>query len=713
MLFLLAAGVLAAQAPAPKPAAAAKAAPAKAPARAVSSYKDLKYPPLRPIQIPDVATFTLPNGLRLYLLEDHELPLVSGTALVRTGNLFDPQDKVGLATVTGTVMRSGGTRTRTGDQLDEELENIAASVEAGIGETNGSVSFNALKENTDEVLATFYDVLTAPEFRQDKVELAKTQLRSAIARRNDDAHGIVEREFASILYGRDNSYGWEMEYATVDKIQRDDLVRFYRRYFFPANVMLAVRGDFSTAEMKAKLEKLFAGWTVQQPKVPPFPKVKEQAAPGVYLAAKEDVTQTFFTLGHLGGEIRDKDYPALEVMADILGGGFSSRLFQKVRTRLGYAYSISAGWGANYDHPGLFEVSGSTKSASTTDTIVAVRQEIERIRSGEVTEEELRIAKDTALNSLVFAFDTRSKTLGRMLTYEYFGYPKDFIQQYQKALAAVTRADVLRVAREHLRPGDIAVVAVGKPDEFGKPLTALGLPVKTLDLTIPEPKTAAAAPADSQSLGKGKELLARVQRSVGGAEKLAAVKDVREEVDFQIAPAAGGMKIKQVNQWLSSGEFRQDSEMPMGKISAYSDGKSGWIHTPQGSGPLGGPQLKQVQGDLFRVYYQLLLSDRIPGRTVAAVDDHTLAISDGAGHSVQLVVNSQTGLPEKMVYEAPAMNGPPMNVVSQYSDFREAGGIQAPGKITIERGGQKFAELTIVDRKINSGIKPEDLKKQP
>ncbi|HWB95770.1 MAG TPA: insulinase family protein, partial [Bryobacteraceae bacterium] len=443
------------------------------------------------------------------------------------------------------------------------------------------------------------------------------------------------------------------------------------------------------------------------------PKVKEQAAPGVYLAAKEDVTQTFFTLGHLGGEIRDKDYPALEVMADILGGGFSSRLFQKVRTRLGYAYSISAGWGANYDHPGLFEVSGSTKSASTTDTIVAVRQEIERIRSGEVTEEELRIAKDTALNSLVFAFDTRSKTLGRMLTYEYFGYPKDFIQQYQKALAAVTRADVLRVAREHLRPGDIAVVAVGKPDEFGKPLTALGLPVKTLDLTIPEPKTAAAAPADSQSLGRGKELLARVQRSVGGAEKLAAVKDVREEVDFQIAPAAGGMKIKQVNQWLSSGEFRQDSEMPMGKISAYSDGKSGWIHTPQGSGPLGGPQLKQVQGDLFRVYYQLLLSDRIPGRTVAAVDDHTLAISDGAGHSVQLVVNSQTGLPEKMVYEAPAMNGPPMNVVSQYSDFREAGGIQAPGKITIERGGQKFAELTIVDRKINSGIKPEDLKKQP
>lgn len=459
---------------------------AGAPAPHVPLVKDLKFPPLGPIRIPDVTTVTLPNGMKLFLLEDHELPIVNGAARIRTGNLFDPPDKIGLATLTGTVMRTGGTQTKTGDQLDQELENVAASVEAQIGETSGTVSFSALKENTDEVLGIFHDVLTAPEFRQARLDLAKTQLRSGIARRNDDAHGLSQREFTNLVYGKDTPYGWDVEYATVDRVNRQDLIDFYRRYFFPSNVLLAVWGDFNTAEMQAKIEKAFAGWTVQQQPVPPFPKVREKAAPGIYLAVKTDVAQTFFAMGHLGGELRDKDYPALEVMSDILGGGFESRLFRRVRSRMGDAYEIGANWGANYDHPGLFEISGSTKSMSTLETLKAVREEVEKMRTTEVSDDELATAKQTALNSLVFAFDTRAKTLGRLLTYEYFGYPKDFIQQYQKALAAVTKADVLRVAKQHLHPDDFTVVAAGNPKEFGQPLTALG-PVKTVDLTIPEP----------------------------------------------------------------------------------------------------------------------------------------------------------------------------------------------------------------------------------
>ena len=164
------------------------------------SYKDLKFPPLRQIEIPKIESLTLPNGIKLYLLEEHELPLVSGFALVRTGNLFDPKEKIGLASITGTVIRSGGTKTTTGDQLDEKLENIAASVESNIGESSGRVSFSALKENADEVLAMFHDVLTGPEFRQDKLDLAKSQFNSGISRRNDDPHGIAQREFAALVF---------------------------------------------------------------------------------------------------------------------------------------------------------------------------------------------------------------------------------------------------------------------------------------------------------------------------------------------------------------------------------------------------------------------------------------------------------------------------------------------------------------------------------
>jgi len=701
-IALLLAGTLRAQAPSA--------------AVAIPSYKDLKYPQLKPIKIPDVATFTLPNGIRLYLLENHELPLVRGSALVRTGNLFDPADKVGLATMTGMVMRTGGTKDKSGDQLDVQLENIAASVETGIDESFGTASFSCLKENTDEVLGVFHDVLTTPGLRQDKIDLAKTELRSSISRRNDEPHAIAEREFDSIVYGKDTPYGWQMEYATLDRIARPDVVQFYERYFFPANVMLAVIGDFSITEMKAKLENRFADWTVKQPPVPPFPPVTAKPAPGIFVATKTDVTQAFLTLGHLGGELRDKDFPALEEMADILGGGFHSRLFQRVRTQLGYAYDVSAAWAANYDHPGLFELSSSTKSASATATIKVFQQEIEKIRTSEVASEELESAKQRVANSFVFNFDTLSKTLNRVLRYDYYGYPRDFIHQYQRGIEAVTRQDVMRAARERVNPKILTVVAVGNPEEFGTPLATLGLPVTSIDLTIPEPASApkpAPAKTDAASIERGKKLLERVQQAAGGADQLAAVKDVTETLNLSMATMAPGMKVTQTNIWVAPDQFRQESQLPFGKIVVYSDGKSGWMSTPQGIRPLPPPQLQQVREELFRIYFSLLLSDRMADRTVSSSEPGTIDISDQAGNSVRLIIDGKTGLPAKEVYASQQPTGQPGSMEEVFDEFEQAGGIKVPKKITVNQAGKTFAEMTITEYKINSGIKNEDISKKP
>jgi zinc protease len=482
-LAMLAAVSLWAQPPAANPPSAARPAAA---APAVPSYKDLKFPPLPAVHPPEPTTVILSNGMRVFLLEDHELPLIHGLALIRTGNLFDPADKRGLADLTAEVMRSGGTRTKTGDEIDEALENVAASVESGMGETSASVSFSGLKETSDAVLGVFKDVLSNPEFRQDKLDLALSQARSGIARRNDEANAIAERELSNILYGRDTPYGWQIEYEHLSRIHRDDLVQFYQRYYFPKNIMLGVYGDFSTVEMRDKLEKLFGDWKVEQAPAPPFPPVTAKAAPGIYLAEKGDVTQTFFSIGQLGGMLRDPDYPALEVAVNILGDGFTSRLMSQIRTKLGYAYGIGAGWSANYNHPGTFRIVGSTKSATTTETIQAIQVEVQKMRSAEVTPLELQTAKDSTLNSFVFLFDSAAKTLNRVMMYDYFGYPKDFLFQYQKGIAAVTRADVLRVMKEHIHPEDFTIVAVGNPKEFGKPLSTVG-PVKPIDLAIPEP----------------------------------------------------------------------------------------------------------------------------------------------------------------------------------------------------------------------------------
>ena len=679
---------------------------------ALPSWTSLKFPPLKEIPIPHPLTFTLPNGMQVYLLEDHELPLVSGTALVRTGNLFDPPDKRGLAELTGTVMRTGGTKAKSGDDLDVQLENIAASVETQIGESSGRASFSCLRENTDEVLAAFHDVLTEPAFREDKLDLAESQIRSAIARRNDDAGGILRREFESILYGRNTPYGWEIEYADIDNIHRDDLVGFYKRYFFPANIRLAVYGDFSAPEMKVKLEKLFDGWNYRQPPVPPFPPVTAKPAPGVYVATKTDVTQTFFAVGELGGTLKDKDFPALQVAADILGSGFTSRLVYLVRTKLGYAYSINAGWAAQYDHPGTFEISGSTKSETTEETLRIIREEIEKMRTAEVSPEELRTAKDRVLNSFVFFFDRPSKTLNRLVLYDYFGYPKDFIFEYQKAIGAVTRADVLRVARQYWHPAELTLVAVGNPKEFGTPLAALNLPVKPIDLTIPEPKEAAAK-VDAQSVAKGRELLGRVQKTLGGADKLASIKDTDWSADVTLQTGPGGvMKAKQRNLFLLPGSFRQEQQLPFGKLTAYYDGKTGWIASMQGITPMSTPVIHQVQGEIFRNLFVLALSDRDPSRTVSAVGDGAVEISDKAGNRVKLVIDEKTGLPAKEVYQGGSM-GSPAVVEETLSDWRDVSGVKVPYKMAIEQGGHKAADVTVTDYKLNTGLKPEDLSKKP
>ena len=683
-----------------------------------AAYRDLKFPPLKQIPIPNVATYTLPNGMKLYLLEDHELPIVAGTVRVRTGNLLEPADKVGLASIAGTMMRSGGTPNKTGDQIDEELENIAASVESEIGESSGSVSFSALKENTGEVLGIFKDVLTQPEFRQEKIDLAMSEMRSGIARRNDDAHGVAAREFAGIVYGKDTPYGWQIEYATLDHITRGDIVAFYRRYFFPDNMLMAVWGDFSTAEMEAKLAKLFGGWNYEQPKVPPFPPVREKPQPGIYLAKKDDVTETFFIEGHLGGQLNDKDLPALEVLGDILGGGFQSRLMQRVRTQLGLAYEISADWGANYDHPGLFEIGGSTKSASTADTLKAIQEQIERIRSSEVTGDELETARQSALNGLVFAFDTKTKTLSRLLNYEYFGYPKDFIDRYQKGLEAVTRADVLRVAREHVHPADLTIVAVGKTDEFRKSLATLGLPVSSIDLTIPESKPPESKPNAGPQSGaadpaKARQLLARAQQAVGGAEKLAAVQDMLEVAELHVDPSLGGVTMKRTDRWVAPAYFREDTQLPFGIVSIYGDDKTGWMSSPQGQAPLPPAQLKAVQDKLLRLFFPMLLSDRLPGRTVNWIGEGALEISDGHGSTVRLFVDEKTGMPAKVEYASATLNGPPSAIDETYDSFEEVDGIKVPNRMTIIQKGSKYADVVVESIQLNTGLKSEDLSKKP
>jgi len=451
------------------------------------SYKQLKYSKLGDIQIPEVQQVTLANGMQLFLLEDHELPLISVSARIRAGSIYEPPDKIGLAAITGTVMRTGGTVSRTGDEIDEQLELIAASVETGIGLNSASAFVSALEKDIDVGLDILADVLMNPAFREDKIMLAKIQHRSSIARRNDDVGSIAAREFEKLIYGPDSVYARHTEYATIGSISRDDLVAFHKKFFGPNNMMLGIWGDFDTDIIIRKIEKAFEGWEKVDMELPKVPPVKYEFQQTVNVIRKDDVNQSNIYLGHIGGLRNNPDYFALILMNRILGSGFTSRLFKNVRSREGLAYSVFGIYSANYDFPGLFYVGCQTKSEATVKAIRAMTEEVRKMTESEVTDEELALAKDSYLNSFVFNFDTKGEVVGRLMTYVYFDYPLDFLQKTKKNVEKVTKEDILRVSKKYLRPDEIQILAVGRPEDFDEPLSVLGS-VQEIDITIPVPR---------------------------------------------------------------------------------------------------------------------------------------------------------------------------------------------------------------------------------
>jgi zinc protease len=466
-------------------AAALLVSPAALMAQVATDWTQIVKPPLRPFQPQQPRRIALPNGLVIFLQEDHELPLIRGTAHVRGGSREEPAAKVGLVDICGDVWRTGGTKARNGDELDDYLEARAAKVETSSDVDSTAVSFDTLKGSLDEVFPLWLELLREPGFREDKIELAKNQMNTGIARRNDDAGGIAGREATKLVYGADSPYARQAEYATVAAVNRDDLVAWHRSHVHPNNIIVTVLGDFDAREMEARLRKAFASW----PRGPAAPKVEvafHEPRPGVYFVAKDDVTQSNVRLVHLGTTRDNPDYFALEVMNEVFGGGFSARLFTNVRTKKGLAYGVGGGVGSSWDHPGVFQVGLGTKTETTVAGIEALLEEIDNLQKTPATADELKRAKDAILNSFVFRFDSKGKVLAEKVLYEFYGYPPDFLERYRTAVDAVTAEDVARVARKYVHKDRLAILVVGKQSGFDKPLAGLGV-VTPLDISIPEP----------------------------------------------------------------------------------------------------------------------------------------------------------------------------------------------------------------------------------
>lgn len=450
-----------------------------------TDWQQIPIAPLTAFHPQEPKRIELPNGMVIFLQEDHELPLIDGVARVRGGSRDEPASKTGMLDIYGDVWRTGGTKSQTGDQLDDFLEIRAAKVETDSHADSTSISWSCLKGDFDDVFKVFTDVLREPEFRADKIDLAQRQMYDSISRRNDEVSEIASRESVKLAYGAKSPYAREPEYATVAAVTRQDLVDWHHAHVLPNNLILGVVGDFDSAAMEAKLRQTFGGW----PKGPVVkaPEIQfEPAKPGYYLVPKSDVNQSSIRMVELGIRRDNPDYYATQVFNEAFGGGFSSRLFRNIRTAKGLAYDVGGGIGSAFDHLGVVRMSMGTKSSTTVESIQAIFEQIDELVKNPISDDEIKRAKDSILNSFVFNFDSPEKVLRERMAYEFYKYPPDYLERYRDGIEKVQPADVARAAAKYLHKDKLAVLVVGNTAEFDKPLPTLG-PVTNVDITIPPP----------------------------------------------------------------------------------------------------------------------------------------------------------------------------------------------------------------------------------
>ena len=402
-----------------------------------ADWKQVKIPPLPAFHPQQPKRIVLDNGMVIFLQEDHELPLIDGVARIRGGSRSEPAAKAGMLDLYGEVWRTGGTKTQTGDQLDDYLEIRAAKVETDGNADSTTISLSCLKGDFDDVFKVFANLLKEPEFREDKLDLAKHEANDSISRRNDEVGEIASRESAKLAYGADNPYARQPEYATVAAVTRQDLLDWHRAHVAPNNIILGIVGDFDSAAMEAKLREAFGSWekgpAVEEPQIEFTP-----AKPGYYFVSKTDVNQSNIRMVELGTRRDNPDYYAIQVFNEALSGGFASRLMVNIRTLKGLAYSVGGGVGTAFDHAGISRLAMGTKSESTVAAIQALYEQIDDLRTKPITEEETKRAKDAVLNSFVFNFDSPDKILRERMAYEFYGYPADFLDRFQAGVEKVT-----------------------------------------------------------------------------------------------------------------------------------------------------------------------------------------------------------------------------------------------------------------------------------
>ncbi len=438
--------------------------------------EQLAYPPLE-FRIPPVERFELANGVRVYLREDSELPLVQITAMIGSGALAAPPDLTGFDGLFAATLRTGGTAAMPAALLEERLALLAADLAGDMGPYATQLGLSVRRADLAEGLGIMADLLRRPDFASDKLELARRSAREAVRRRNDDPDEIASRLLSAALYPG-HPLGASPTLTSLDAVTREHLQAFHRGHFRPDNLWVAVSGDVRRADLQPLLEQLLGDWPRGGPAVAALPPLNPPRA-GLLQVVGKEVPQATILLGDLGLTKEDPDQYAARVLNFILGGGdFNSRLMREIRSDRGLAYSAWSQFQIGRRYPGPVMAGTETKNASAVEVLGLIRRIMTGLREQPVTPDELRTARESLVNSFVFSFADPHAVVVQRMQLDFYGYPADYLERYRERIAAVTAQDVQRVALRFLHPERQQIIIVGAPDENGAVLESFGLPVR-------------------------------------------------------------------------------------------------------------------------------------------------------------------------------------------------------------------------------------------
>jgi predicted Zn-dependent peptidase len=432
-----------------------------------------KTPPLR---VPVWTKATLANGAELIVSEKHDLPLVSFSITFLGGaDLFEPAGKQGVASMTATLL-SEGTTTRDAEALSNALQLLGTSVSASVSGESGSVSFVSTASKFPAVLELLADMLINPVFPQPGLERLRGQRLVALTQARAQPGAIASRVFPRVVYGSAHPYGRIVTEESLKSITRDDVVAFHKTYLQPGRALITVVGDVSPLDVRPVVEKALSAWPAGggRPNFS-YPPLPEPRPTSIVLVDKPGAAQSTFAIGRPGPPRSTPDFFALQVMNTLLGGMFQSRLNANIREEKGYSYGVGSSF-AFGKGPGPFRTGGDIVTEKSDAALVEFMKELRGILGERpVTDEELAVAKDALIQRLPSTFASVSSINSAITMLWTQGLPDDYYQQYSKHIGAVTKEDVLRVAKQYVTLDRLAIVIVGDRATIETPLKATGI----------------------------------------------------------------------------------------------------------------------------------------------------------------------------------------------------------------------------------------------